>query len=42
MNNNGDPWIAAIIGETGKYHRHTWMMAESTGWRQLKRRERNK
>jgi hypothetical protein len=35
----GDPWISARIRERGKYHYHTWKIAESTGWRQVKRRK---
>ncbi len=35
----GDPWISARIRERGKYYFHTWKIAESTGWRQVKRKK---
>jgi hypothetical protein len=35
----GDPWISARIRERGKYYYHTWKIAESTGWRQVKMRK---
>lgn len=34
----GDPWISARILWRGKYQYHTWKIAESTGWRQVRRR----
>ncbi len=35
----GEPWISARIRERGKYHYHSWKIAESTGWRQVQRKK---
>jgi hypothetical protein len=34
----GYPWIRAILRHRGKTTYHYWMIAESTGWRQVNRR----
>jgi hypothetical protein len=36
----GRPWISARIHGRGKYQYHSWMIAESTGWRQVKVRRK--
>lgn len=40
IDERGYPWVSARTCERGKWKYHTWMIAESSGWRHVKRKGR--
>jgi hypothetical protein len=34
----GYPWVRAVMFQRGKWHHHSWLISESTGWRLVRRR----
>lgn len=38
LDDSGYPWIEARIRERGRLVYHSWLITESTGWRQVHRR----